>query len=92
MKIILKDHLGLNKVKAQMVPKSLNFLDKQRRFDVCETMLSNYQDVMKHIISGNESWIYGYEPETDDQWVEYHGKGEPKNLRQSRLKLIFFDY
>ena len=44
VKTILKDHLGLRKVKSRLVPKTLNFLAKNRRVDVCETMLSVYQD------------------------------------------------
>ena len=41
VKTILKDHLGLRKVKSRLVPKVLNFLEKSRRVDVCETMLSD---------------------------------------------------
>lgn len=99
VKTILKDHLGLRKVKARLVPKSLNFLEKQRRVDVCQTMLSDYQDVMKRIITGDESWIYAYDPETDDQSAEYRAKGEPKpkKPRQSKSKIkvmltVFFDH
>ena len=48
---ILKDVLGLRKVKSRMVPKSLNFFEKRRRVDVCETMLSDYQDKLKCMIT-----------------------------------------
>lgn len=54
VKTILKNYLGLRKVKVRLVPKSLNFLEKQRRFNVCEIMLSDNQDVMKRIITGDE--------------------------------------
>ena len=46
---------GLRKVKSRLVPKTLNFLEKGRRVDVCETMLSYYQDKLKCIITGDES-------------------------------------
>ena len=62
-------------------------------------MLSDYQGVYKQIITGDESWIYAYDPETTDQSNEYRLKGEvkPKRLRQSRSKIkvmltVFFDY
>ncbi|CAK1594867.1 unnamed protein product [Parnassius mnemosyne] len=62
-------------------------------------MLSDYQDVMKRIITGDESWIYAYDPETDDQSAEYRAKGEPKpkKPRQSKSKIkvmltVFFDH
>ena len=96
---ILKDVLGLKRVKSRLVPKMLNFLEKQRRVDVCETMLSDYQAVYKRIITGDETWIYAYDPETTDQSSEYRAKGEarPKRPRQSRSKIkvmltVFFDF
>lgn len=96
---ILKDVLGLRKVKSRLVPKTLNFLEKQRRIDVCETMLSDYEDKMKCMITGDETWIYAYDPETTDQSSEYRARGEsrPKKSRQSRSKIkvmltVFFDY
>ena len=41
---ILKNVLGLKRVKYRLVPKSLNKLEKKRRVEVCETMLSDYID------------------------------------------------
>ncbi|XP_039960304.1 uncharacterized protein LOC120774646 [Bactrocera tryoni] len=62
--------------------------DLGRHENVCETMLSDYQDV---------SWNYAYDPETDIQLSEYRGKGEPKKPLQNRPKIkimltVFFDY
>lgn len=98
VKTILSDHLGLRKVKSRLVPKMLNFMEKQRRIDVSETMLSDYQDKLNCIITGDESWIYAYDPETVDQSSEYRAKGEPrpKIPRQSKSKIkvmvtVFFD-
>ncbi|XP_044731777.1 histone-lysine N-methyltransferase SETMAR-like [Chrysoperla carnea] len=85
VKTILKDHLDLRKVKARLVPKSLNFFEKQRRVNVCETMLSDYQDVMKRIITGDETWIYEFDPETTDQSDEYRAKGEPRQNKPRRI-------
>ena len=66
---ILKDHLGLRRVKSRLVPKFLNFFEKERRVQACEAMLSDYQGVYKQIITVDESWIYAYYPETIDQSV-----------------------
>ena len=48
-------------------------------------MLSDYPVIYKQIITGDESWIYAYDPET----TEYHlkGKAKPKRPRQSRSKI-----
>jgi len=63
---ILKDVLCLKKVKSRLVPKTLNFLEKQCRVEVYETMFFEYQDKMECIITGDETWIYAYDPETTD--------------------------
>ncbi|XP_036142107.1 golgin subfamily A member 6-like protein 22 [Monomorium pharaonis] len=64
---ILKDVLCLKCVKSQLVPKTLNFLEKKRRVDICEVMIFDYQDVMKRIITEDETWIYAYDPETTNR-------------------------
>ena len=72
----LKDHLGLRKVKSRQVSKTLNFLEKSPCVGVCETMLSDYQDKPKCIITADETWIYAHDLETTDQSSEYRAKGE----------------
>ena len=59
-------------------------------------MLSDYQGVYKQIITGDESWIYAYDPETTDQSSEYR-EAKPKRPLQSHSKIkvmltVFFDY
>ena len=70
---ILKDLLGLRRVKSRLVPKFLNFFEKERSVQACEAMHSD-----KQIITGDESCIYAYDPETTDQSSEYRSKGEAK--------------
>ena len=77
VKTILKDHLGLRKVKSRLVPKTLNFLEKSRRIAVCETMLSDCQDKLKCIITGDETWIYAYDPETTTNQANIMIKARP---------------
>lgn len=55
---ILKEVLCLKRVQSYLVPKTLHFLEKENRRNVCETMLSDYQPVIKRIITGDELWIY----------------------------------
>ena len=44
------------------------------------------QTILKdQILSGDESWIYAYDPETTDQSIEYRLKGDlAKVVRKSR--------
>ena len=48
-------------------------------------MLSEYQGVYKQIITGDESWIYDYDPETTNQSSEYRLKGEAKPKRPRKV-------
>ena len=96
---ILKHHLGLRRCASRLVPKTLNFFEKERRVNISKEMLSDYLPFIKSIITGDETWIYAYDPETADQSSEYRAKGEekPKKSRQSRSKIkvmltVFFDY
>ena len=52
-------------------------------------MLSDYQGVYKQIITGDDFWIYAYDPETTDQSSEYRlkGEGKPKRPHQKRSKI-----
>ena len=79
---ILKDSL----VKSRLVPKFLNFFEKECRVLACEAMLSDYQCVYKQIITGDESWIYAYDPETTDQSSEYRLKDEEKPKRPLQIR------
>ena len=81
---ILKDHLGLRRVKSRLVPNFFNFFEKERRVQACEAILSDYQGVYKQIITDDESWIYAYDPETTDQSSEYRLKDLAKVVRKSR--------
>jgi len=42
-------------------------------------MLPDYRDVTKRILIGDESWIYAYNPETDDPKVS-HVKASQKSM------------
>ena len=81
----------MQRVDRGLVPKDLNFLQKERRVEVAKEMLSN--------VSGDDSWVYEYDVETAQQSSEQRAKNEPKPEKphQSRSKLkvmlvVFFDY
>ena len=53
----LADAAGISIGSAQTILK---------RVDIYETMISDYQNVMKRIITKDETWIYAYGSETTD--------------------------
>ncbi|XP_014480045.1 PREDICTED: uncharacterized protein LOC106747216 [Dinoponera quadriceps] len=99
---ILKDVLGMTRVSAKFVPKLLNFDQKQHRMNIAQDMLNDVNDdpdLLKRVITGDESWVYGYDVETKAQSSQWKSPGEPrpKKARQVRsnvkvLLTVFFDY
>ena len=66
---ILTDVLGMKRAVAKIVSKLLNFEKKQRRMDIVQEMLTTFNDpgLLKKVITGDESWVYGYDIETKGQ-------------------------
>lgn len=101
VRTILTDILGMRRVAARLVPKELNFLQKQYREQVASDMLERTNSdptFMERIITGDETWVYEYEMQTSQQSSEWREKNEPKpkKPRQSRSKfkvmlIVFFD-
>ena len=57
----------MKRAAAKIVPKLQNFEQKQCRIDIALEMLTNvnvYSDLLKKVITGDESWVYGYDIET----------------------------
>ena len=67
---IFADVLGMKLVTVKIVPKLLNFEQKQRHMVIDQEMLSTFyedSDFLKKFITGDESWVYGYDVETKGQ-------------------------
>lgn len=95
---IIHDVLGMRRVSARLVPKLLNFLQKEERKTVAKEMLTMSDTDIQHIITGDETWVYEYDVETAQQSSEWRLPNEPKpkKPRQSRSKIkvmltVFFD-
>jgi histone-lysine N-methyltransferase SETMAR len=99
---ILKDKLQMQRVAARVVPKMLNFDQKNRHKEVAREMISEAASdwtFMQSIITGDETYVYQYDVETKQQSTEWRRKDEPrpKKPRQSQSKVkvlltVFFDY
>jgi len=95
---ILTEHLDMRKVCAKMVPKELTKEQKQRRVTICQDLLERQDDILGHVITGDETWVYQYDPETKRQSVQWKtaNSPRPKKFRQSKSRvrtmlLTFFD-
>ena len=69
---IFTNVLSIKSAAAKIVPKLLNFEQKQRRMDIVLemlTMLTTFNDDLDLLkkVTGNKSWLYGYDIEAKAQ-------------------------
>ncbi|KAK2722826.1 hypothetical protein QYM36_003126 [Artemia franciscana] len=63
-------HLNMRKVCTKMVPEVLTDDQKLRRVEVCQENLNMCESdphFFNNVITGNEFWIFEYDPETKRQ-------------------------
>ena len=98
---ILTEDLNLRRVSAKFVLKLLTEQQKELRKEISEGMLdlaNHVSEFIKIIITGDETWDYGNDPETkfqSSQW-KHPESPRPKKARQvrSNVKVMltcFFD-
>ena len=66
---------------SKIVPKLLNFEQKQRRMDIAQEMLTKFNDdpdLLRKIKTGDESLMYGYDTETKPQSSQWKHPEEPR--------------
>jgi hypothetical protein len=97
---ILIDHLRMRKICEKLVPKHLSVHQKANRLEICQDLLERLKiepNFLDKLITGYESWVFEYDPETKWQSEEWHTKNSPqlKKACMSRfsvktLIIIFF--
>ena len=91
----------MKRATAKIVLKLLNFEQKQHRLYIAQAMLATFNDdpdLVKKVITGDESWVYGNDIEIKAQSSQCKRPEEsrPKIARQVRsnvkvLLTVFFD-
>ncbi|XP_041985295.1 protein GVQW3-like [Aricia agestis] len=73
---ILHDDLGMTKVSARWVPRMLTLLQKQQRIDASKHFLEvcgdNPMQILERIVTGNETWVHHFEPESKQESMQWH--------------------
>jgi len=98
---VLTQDLNMRHVAAKFVPQILTAEQKEWRLSAATNMLQEAESdekFMGQIITGDETWVYGYDPETkcqSSQWKSAESQ-RPKKVRQVRSKvevmlIVFFD-
>jgi len=93
--------LNMYRVAAKFVPRLLTPEQKEYRVAICQELRQHalYDPSFKsRVITGDESWVYGYNPETKQQSSQWKSPGSrrQKKARQSRsttksMLIVFFD-
>jgi len=67
---ILTEDLKTRRVASKFIPRLLSVDQKQQRLDVCLDLKENTANdpsFLLNVITGDETWIYAYDPETKTQ-------------------------
>ncbi|KAI6647993.1 hypothetical protein LOD99_8320 [Oopsacas minuta] len=88
--IILHKELCVRKLCARWISHSLNLQQKISRIDFCKILLKRFANgssrAVSEILTGDETWIYHYDPETkrmSKEWVEEDAP-PPTKVRRAR--------
>ncbi|GFW20127.1 HTH_48 domain-containing protein [Trichonephila clavipes] len=91
----------MRRVSAKFLPRLLTEDQQFQRLATSSDLFQSESDdpeSMKFIITGDESWVYGYDPETKQQRSQWKtpGSPRPKKARQVRSKIkvmliVFFE-
>ena len=98
---IITEYLGMRKICAKMVPRLLNEGQKERRVQVCQNILEQLEtklNLLKRVITGDEWWIFEYNPLTKRQSLEWKSTLSPRPKKAGVFKcktkvmlIAFFD-
>ena len=72
---IIKVHLGYRKVSVRWVPRQLTVEMKAQRKRICTQLLERFthdgERFLWSIITGDDSWVHHYDPESKMQSMKY---------------------
>lgn len=99
---IVSDRLGMSKLSARWVPKALRPEHLAARVDNSLNFLNRYdanpENFLSRLVTGDETWIYQYDPESKIQSKQWLPKGSsgPVKFRAERsvkriLATVFWD-
>ncbi|KAL4090154.1 hypothetical protein QTP88_025053 [Uroleucon formosanum] len=97
---ILTENLQMRRVAAKFVPRLLTLEQKENRLTICQDLKNRSIDpnFIKNIVTGDETWVYGYDPETKAQSSQWKTKFSPRPKKARKVRssvktmlIVFFD-
>ena len=86
------EELGMHHVAAKFVPRILTDDQKQQRVNVCtelHQLVSDDETFLSRVITGDESWVYSYDPETKRQCSQWKSPMSPRPKKARQVKSNF---
>ena len=87
---ILHEHLTVKKIYSRWIPHNLSIVQKKPRVDWSKEILQKHdRGASKHfydILTGDESWICAYEPESKQQSTVWVFQDEPNPTKVARTR------
>ena len=86
---ILTSSLGMHRVAAKFVPRLLTHDQKQFRIEICQDLLQqSHADptFLSRLITGDETWVYGYDPETKQQSSQWKRPSSPRPRKARQVR------
>ena len=80
----------MKRAAAMILPKLVNFKQKQRRMNITQEMLTTFNDnpdLLKKVVTTDESWVYGYDIEPKAQSSQWKPPEEPRPKRTFQVRL-----
>jgi len=86
---VLTEELGKYRVTAKFAPRILTADQKQQCVNVCtelRQLASNDETFLSRVITGDKSWVYGYDPETKQQSSQWKSPMSPRPKKARQVK------
>ncbi|PNF17937.1 hypothetical protein B7P43_G14737 [Cryptotermes secundus] len=84
---ILSEELNMRMIAAKFVPRLLQNEQKQHRLEVCRELQQQLQEdpnFLSKVVTGDESWVHGYDPESKQQSLQWNSPSSPSSTSQEQ--------
>ena len=79
----------MKRVSAKLVPRFLTEDQKNNRLNVCYDLreqVGNDPQIISKVVTGDETWCYGYDPETKQASSQYKTPNSPKPQKARQVR------
>ena len=87
--IILTDDQHMKRVCTKFVPRFITDDQREQRQTIARDLFKrSCEDVqfLKNTVTGDESWVYGYDPETKQQSSQWKGSTSPRPKKERQVR------